>query len=75
LANNKANRLEKEVADLKAELEIARSQKKDAEARFLLQGKLWAEKEKFQKKETDARAAADAEKIKKLEADLSAARE
>jgi hypothetical protein len=75
LANNKVKRLEKEAADLKTELETARSQLKDAEARFLLQGKLWAEKEKFTKKEADARAAADAEKIKKLEADLSAARE
>jgi chromosome segregation ATPase len=75
LANNKANRLEKEIADLKTELEIARSQKKDAEARLLFQNKLWAEKEKLTKKEADARAAADAEKIEKLEADLSAARE
>jgi hypothetical protein len=73
LANNKVNRLEKEATDLKAELELVRSQKKELEGRITFQTKISAEKEKFMKKEADTRAAADAERIKKLTADLSAA--
>jgi hypothetical protein len=72
LANNKVKRLEKEVTDLKAELEIAQSQK-EAEGRATFTAKVAAEKEKFMRKEAEARAAADAEKIKKLNADLSTA--
>jgi hypothetical protein len=70
LANNKVKRLETENAELKAELEAARSKAKEAEDRAAFQVRV----AKSAREEADARAAADAEKIGKLEADLSVAR-
>jgi hypothetical protein len=74
LANNKVKRLETENAELRAELEAARSKTKEAGDRAAFQVRVAAAREKSAREEADTRAAADAEKIGKLEADLSAAR-
>ena len=65
--------MEKEVTQLKAELGVVRSQVKEAEGRAIFSATLAAEKGKSLE-EAEGRAVADAKRIKKLEADLSAAR-
>jgi HK97 family phage major capsid protein len=73
LANAKVKRLEKENAELKAELDSARLQKEELEGRIEQQAKAAAEKEKALASEAEARAAADAKTIQDLRADVSAA--
>lgn len=74
LTNNKVKRLEKENAELKAELQLVRSQK-EAEDRATEQARSAAEKERILASEAEAYATANVEKIRELSADLFAAKD